>query len=163
MKVLSLDQDTLKMLGIISSKGKSYYLKMLISQYVCVITPIAFMSPLFAFFLKNFRDVGQATSAFYLICIAGMASITYSDFWLKRATLLSIIRRIQAIVDDTIESYKPSYIKVEHLAHKIVHYFKVCVFISVFGVVSVPMCVLIYLWFAGDYSSAARLLPAALL
>lgn len=163
MKVLSLDQKTLKMLGIISSKGKPYHLRMVVSQYVCMITPIAFLLPLIAFFLKNFRDVGQATSAFYLICIAGMASITYSDFWMKRSFAVSMIRRIQAIVNDSIELHKPFYARIESLAYNIVHYFKVGVFISVFGVVSVPLCALIYLWMTDDYSSAARILPAALL
>lgn len=163
MKVLKLDQITLKMLGIISSKGKSYHTKMLMSQYVCVITPIAFLSPLIAFFVQNIRDVEQATSAFYLICIAGMASITYSEFWMKRSTVLSIVRRIQAIVDDSIGAFKPFYTKIESLAYNIVHYFKISVFISVFGVVSVPLSVLIYLWATGNYSSEQRLLPAAYL
>lgn len=162
MKVLKLDQITLKMLGIISSKGKSYQTKMLVSQYVCVITPIAFLLPLLAFFVQNIRDVEQATSAFYLICISGMASITYSEFWMKRSIVSSIIRRIQAIVDDSIV-YKPFYTNIESLAYNIVHYFKISVFISVFGVVSVPLSVLIYQWATGNYSSEQRLLPAAFL
>lgn len=163
MKVLRLDQKTLKMLGIISSIGEPYYMRMLVSQYVCLITPVVFLLPLIVFFLKNISDVGQATSAFYLICIAGMASVTYSEYWLKRPVVLSIMRRIQNTVNDSIEPYKPFYAAIETLAFKIVHYFKVFVFISVFGVVSLPMCVLIYLWATNNYTDEARILPAALL
>lgn len=160
MKVLNLDQITLKMSGIINSKSKSNHMSMLVSKYVCAVTPIAFLLPLLAFFVQNIRDVGQATSAFYLICIDGMASTTYFEFWLKRSTVSSLIRRIQAIVDDSIGAYRPFYTEIESTAYKIVHYYKIIVFILVFGVVSVPLIVFIYLWATGNYSSEKRLLPA---
>lgn len=163
MKVLRLDQRTLKMLGIISSKGKSYSTRMVISQYVCVVTPILLLIPLVAFFLVNFRDVAQATSAFYLICIAGMASVTYSEFWIKRSTALSIIHQIQEIVNNSAKEFQLIYRETELMAYNIVYYFKIFVFCSVFGVVSVPLCVLIFLWITGDYFDDMRILPAALL
>lgn len=163
MKVLSLDQITLKMLGIISSKGKSYYTRMIISQYVCMITPIVLLIPLIAYFVVNFTDVAQATSAFYLICIAGMGFVTYSEFWVKRSTALSIIDQIQQIVNDSAEEFKSVYTKTEVIAYNVVHYFKIFVFCSVYGVVSVPLCVLIFLWITGDYMDDMKLLPAALL
>lgn len=162
MKVLSLDQITLKMLGIISSKGKSYYTRMIISQYVCLITPILFLIPLITFFLMNFSDVAQATSAFYLICIVGMGFVTYSEFWIKRSTALSIIDQIQKIVNDSAKEFKRVYQKTELIAYNVVHYFKIFVFCSVFGVVSVPLCILIFLWITDDYLDEMRLLPAAL-
>lgn len=163
MKVLRMDQQILKMLGIISSKGKPYYLQMIISQYVCLITPVLLLLPLIAYFLVNFRDVAEATSAFYLICIAGMGSVTYSEFWMKRSIVLSIIQRIQQIVDDSSEEFRPFYTKTESLAHNIVHYFKIFVFFSVFGVVSVPLSVLIFLWITGNNTDDMRMLPASLL
>lgn len=163
MKVLRLDQTTLKLLGIISSKGKPYYTRMVISQYVCLITPVLLLLPLIAYFLVNFKDVAEATSAFYLICIAGMAFVTYSEFWRKRSTVLSIIKGIQAFADNSLDAFKPVYASNESLAYQIVHYFKICVFCSVYGVVSVPLTVLIYMWISGNYSDESRMLPASLL
>lgn len=163
MKVLRMDQQILKMLGIISSKDKPYYFKMIVSQYTCMITPVLLLLPLIAYFLVNFGDVAEATSASYLICIAGMGSGTYLEFWKKRSIVLSIIQRIQNICDDSSEKFKPFFIKTEALACKIVNYFKIFVFISVFAVVSVPLSVLIFLWITNDYTDEMRMLPASLL
>lgn len=162
MEVLSQDQNTLKLLGIMSSKGKSYHMKMVLSQCVCLITPILFLIPLITYFVMNIRDVSEATNAFYLLCICGMGLLTYSEFWLKRPIVLSIMRRVQVIVDYSMEKFKPVYIRSESLVHNVVHYFKIFVFCSVFGVVSLPLCVLIFLWITDDYSDDMRILPAAL-
>lgn len=163
MKALRLDQKTLKMLGVISSKGKPYYSRMIISQYVCWITPILFQLPSIAYFVVNISDVAAATSAFYMICIIGMGFITYIEFWLKRSTVISLIRRIQVLTNESCEKCKSLYTETESLAFKIVHYFKMFVFCSVFGVISVPLIVLIFLWITDDYSEDMRMLPASLL
>lgn len=163
MKVLRLDQETLKLLGIISSVDKSYYLQMIISQYVCLVTPILLLLPSIAYFVVNIRDVAAATSAFYLLCIIGMGFVTYSEYWLKRSTVLSLLRRIQELVDESCEKFKSFYMATESLAFKIVYYFKIFVFCSVFSVVSVPLIVLIFMWITNDYSDEMRILPASLL
>lgn len=162
MKALYLDRKTLEMLGLISSEGKPYHRQMLISQYTCLITPVIFLIPLLTYFVLNFRDVAEATSAFYLICITGMGLTTYSEFWIKRPSALFIIYRIQQIVDNSVEKFKPFYQKIEFLAYKIVHYFRIFVFCSVFTVVSLPLLILIILWVTGNYTDEMRILPAAL-
>lgn len=162
MKVLKLDQLSLKLLGIINSFGKPYYMKMVLSQCACLITPVLFLIPLITYFIKHFRDVAEATSAFYLICIVGMGLTTYSEFWIKRSTALSIIHRIQVIVNDSIEHFKPIYMQTESLTYNIVHYFKIFVYCSVFGVVSLPLCVLIIMWITNSYSDNMKMLPAAI-
>lgn len=162
MKVIRLDQRALKMLGIISSEGKPYYWRVAISRFVCLTTPIVFLLPSIAYFISHFSDVAEATSAFYLICIAGMASMTYSEYWIKRPVILSIIQRIQALVNDTPTKFRPSYEKTESFAYKIVHYFKVFVFCSVFGVVSLPLLKFILVWTFGNDPEDVRILPAAL-
>lgn len=163
MKVMRLDQKTLKMLGIIDSKGKPYYLRMSISRYVCLITPVLLLVPLIAYFFVHFHNVAQATSAFYLISIAGMAFATYSEFWLKRPNALSIIKRVQSIVDGSLDEFRPNYEKTESLVCNIVHYFSVFMFGSVFGVVSVPLCIFLFSWITGNDTTNLKVLPAALL
>lgn len=163
MNVLRSDQKAFQMLGIISSKGDPHHLRMRISQYMCLVTPGSMLLPLIAYFLVNFRNVAEATSAFYLICIIGMASTTYSEYLLKRSMVLSIIQRIQDIVDDSTTAFRLSYQRTESLSSRIVDKFRIFVFLSVFGVVSVPLFVLIILWISNNYSDSMKILPAALL
>lgn len=163
MKVLQLDQTTLKLLGVISSRGKPYYTRMLISQCVCLVAPIALLIPLVAFFLCNLDDIAQATSAFYLMCITGMALITYWEFWIKRSEVLSIIHDIQQIINDSTDDYKPMYGKTIVLAYKIVHYFRIFAFFSIYGVVSLPLCLIIFVWISGGNVVDMRILPVSLL
>ncbi|XP_031617421.1 odorant receptor 13a-like [Contarinia nasturtii] len=137
-------------------------MQMILSQYVCLITPVIFLIPLLTYFVLNITDVAEATSAFYLICITGMGLTTYSEFWIKRTSALSIIYRIQQIVDNSVEKFKPFYMQNEVLAYKIVYSFRIFVFCSVFGVVSLPLCILIILWVTGNYTDDMRILPAAL-
>lgn len=163
MKALQVDQTILKQLGVISSKGKPYYTRMVISQCVCLVAPIALLIPLVAFFLCNLGDVAQATSAFYLMCITGMALVTYWEFWIKRSTVLSIIHEIQQIINDSTDDYKPMYRKTVLLAYKIVQYFRIFAFGSVYGVVSLPLCVIIFVWISGGNVDEMRILPVSLL
>lgn len=162
MKVMSLDRTALKMLGIISSAHKPYHWRMVVSRFICLITPIVFLLPSIAYFICNLRDVSEATSAFYLICIAGMASMAYTEYWIKRTVILSIINRIQTLVDNSSNEYLPKYKQIESLTYQIVHYFKIFVFCSVFAVVSLPLCIFFCVWIVGNNPNDVRILPAAL-
>lgn len=161
MEAMSLDRKSLKLLGIIAPQNKPFYWQ--ISAIVCVITPVIFLTPVFWYFFAHFTDVSEATSAFYMICINGMATTTYSEYWRKRSTILSILQRVQNLVDNTSNDCLPLYVKAEFYAYLVVHYFKVFVFCSVFGVVSLPLCVLIVVSMIGGDVNNRRILPASLM
>lgn len=160
METLTLDRKALKLLGIIADKHKPYYFK--ISHVASVITPVIFLSPIFWYFFTHLNDVGEATGAFYMICIVGMASVTYSEYWFKRPTLLSILKRIQMLVDNASSDCRPIYEQTEFITYHIVHYFKLFIFCSVFSVVSLPVTVLIIVSIIGGDTTKLRILPASL-
>lgn len=160
MKVLTLNQTILKWLGIIESPND---IRMVISQYICLISPILLLIPSIAYFLVNFQDVAQATSAFYLICITGMGLLTYLDCLIKRSTVLSIIQRLQQIIDSVDSNFQQFYENCERQTNQIVHYFRIFVFTSVYTVISLPIVVLIFEWLNGNYSKDSLMLPASLL
>lgn len=160
MKTLTLDRKALKLMGIVDASHEPYYYK--ISRMVCVITPVIFLSPIFWYFFTHLNDVGEATGAFYMICIVGMATITYSEYWIKRPTILSILKRIQMSADNSSRECRPIYEKAEFITYHIVHYFKLFIFCSVFGVVSLPVSILIIVLIIGEDASKFRILPASL-
>lgn len=160
MTTLTLDRKALKLLGIIDVENAPFYLK--ISHLVSVVTPVIFLSPIFWYFFTHLNDVGEATSAFYMICIVGMATVTYLEYWIKRPSILSILHRIQKLVDNASNDCRPIYDKTEFITYHIVHYFKLFIFCSVFGVVSLPVSILIILLIMGEDTSQFRILPASL-
>lgn len=157
---MSLDRKALKLLGIIDTDSELFYWKL--SRILCIITPAIFLTPIFWYFLSHLTDVSEATSAFYMICIVGMATATYSEYWLKRSIILSILQRIQTLVDNSTNEFRPHYETAEFIAYNVVHYFKLFVFCSVFGVVSLPMCILITVSMFGGDAANLRILPASL-
>lgn len=160
MKTLTLDRKALKLLGIVNADQEPFYFK--ISQLVCVITPVIFLSPIFWYFFSHFTDVGEATSAFYMICIVGMATLTYSEYWLKWPTILNILKRIQRLVDNSPREFRPFYEKTEFITSQIVHYFKLFIFCSVFGVVSLPISIVTIVLIIGEDPTEYRIVPASL-
>lgn len=147
-------------MGIVDASHEPYYFK--VSRLVCVLTPVVFLSPIFWYFFTHMNDVGEATSAFYMICIVGMATLTYSEYWLKRPTILSMLQRIQKFVDNSSRDCRPIYEKTEFITYTIVHYFKLFIFCSVFGVVSLPVSILAILSIIGEDTTEFRILPASL-
>lgn len=160
MTTLTLDRKALELLGIIDVDHKPFYFK--ISHLISVITPVIFLSPIFWYFFDHLNDVDEATSAFYMICIVGMASVTYLEYWLKQSTILSIFHRIQMLVDNSPNDCRPIYEKTEFITFHIVHYFKLFIFCSVFGVVSLPVTILIIVSIIGGDTTKLRILPASL-
>lgn len=160
MKTLTLDRKALKLMGIVDATLEPYYYK--ISHIVMVITPVIFLSPIFWYFFTHLNDVDEATGAFYMICIVGMASLCYSEYWLKRTTILSMLQRIQKLVDNSSRDCRPIYEKTEFITYHIVHYFKLFIFCSVFGVVSLPVSILFILVIIGEDTSKFRILPASM-
>lgn len=134
MQTMRSDRKTLKLLGIISTDDESYYWK--ISHIVCYATPVVFLWPVILYFFAHITDVSEATSAFYMICVIGMATSIYSEFWFKQHTILSMLQQIQMLVDYASKDCRPIYEKAELLAYNIVHSLKLIAFWSVYGVVS---------------------------
>lgn len=163
MKVLQLNQTIFKLLGIVDSKQDPNHSQMIISKYICLISPILFLFALIGFFLMNFTNVAQATSAFYLICITGNGFLTYLDCLVNRTTVVSIIQGFQSLVDSCNPKYQPFYVQCENQINKIVHHFKQLIFISIYSVFSVPIVVLIYKWLNDNHSMDLFELPASLL
>lgn len=163
MKVLKLTKTILKFLGIIESKQDPNHIPMIISQYICLTTPILFLIPSIGFFVINFTDVAQATNAFYLICIIGMGFLTYLDCLVNRATVCSIIQRFQHLVDTCDPGFQPFYVQCDNQINKIVHHFEILLFILVFTANSIPLAQLVYDWLNGDYSKDSLVLSASLL
>lgn len=163
MDILHENKLNLILLGIIDSTGESYHSKMVVSKYVCLISPILLLLPSIAYFIVNFRDVGKATSAFYLICITGMGLLTYIDCLINRSIVLLIIRHLQYFADHSEPEFLKSYMKCDLLTNKIVYIFRAFVFTSVYTVITIPMVILIVQWLCGNYSIELRVLPASLL
>lgn len=163
MKVLQSNIVSLKLLGIIEPNEKDNHKKILVSQYTCYISPILLLLPSIAFFLTNIDDVAQATGAFYLICIVGMALLRYFDCLLKKSSMQRIIVHLQRIVDSTTSEFEHFYAVAEKHTNQIVKFFDVFVFSSVYGVVSLPCIILLALFLTGNYSNDVRMLPASIL
>lgn len=159
---MRLDQETLKLLCIISSIGKPYQWKMAVSTFAVWITPFVFILPSIAYFITHILDVVEATSAFYMICITGMATLVYSEYWLKRPIILSIIKQIQAIVNDSSREFQPFYEKTELIVDRVVFFYKTFLYCSVFGVVSLPISVYMAMWMIGMDPSSMKILPASM-
>lgn len=162
MKVMYLDRITLKRLGIISSDEK-FGQREVISRIVClVIIPIVFSLSLISYLVYSFDDIAKATNAFYMICIVGMASTSYSEYWLKRSVWFSIMKQIQTMVDNSSIEFRPIYQKTVSFTYKIVYGWNVFAFCSVFGAISVPFCLIVLMWFTGNNPEDMQFLPAAL-
>lgn len=165
MEVLSRTKFAFRLIGIIDSKEENFRLKllMIISQYICLITPIFTITPMIAYFIANFSNIAESTSAFYLICIFSMGYLTYIDTLLRKSTVSSIIESIQYCVDHSEIEFKPFYIKCGAIANKCVEYYNVFVFTSVFGTISIPLSILIFQWITGIIITDQKILPASLL
>lgn len=160
MKVLHSDRRTLQLLSILNADNKPYYWKL--SPIICVITPVFFLLPVIWYFFSHLTNVSEATNAFYMICINGMATLTYLEYWRKRSTILSILWRIQMLVDSASKDCHPIYVKAEFIAHHIARYFRIFLFSSVFSVVSLPLAIVIVVSILGGDTTDFRILPAAL-
>lgn len=163
MKVLQFNQTIFKLLGIIDSKQEPNHTQMIISKYICLISPILFLVALIGFFLMNFTNVAQATSACYLICVTGNGFLTYLDFLLNRTTVVSIIQRFQNMANSCDPKFQPFYVKCENQINKIAYHFKTLIFTSIYSVFSVPIVVSINQWLNGNFSMDLLVLPASLL
>lgn len=150
------------LLGIIDTTGEVFHWKMVASKYICLITPIFLLVPLIAFLIVNIRDVAQATSAFYLICIASMGTLTHIEYLVKRSIFYSIVDDLQYIIDHSVEGFERIYEKCSEWAKMSVKIFTICSFSSIFGVVSIPLLLLITRKLTG-ISVGDEKLPASLL
>lgn len=160
MQAMSLDRVGLKLLGIIRTDDKSYYIR--ISIIVCFAVPVIFLWPVIWYFVDHITDVAEATNAFYMVCTVGMSTSIYTEFWFKRQSILSILQQIQMLVDNASKEYRPLYEQTESLAHTVVYYFRLFIFITVFGVISVPISILIAISVIGGDVTNWRILPAAM-
>lgn len=161
MKVMRLEMKAFKMLGIISSDEELSWI-VILNRILCFGIPIIFSLPLILYFLYNFTDIAKSTNAFYLICVTGMATSTYSEHWLKRNVIFSFINRFQMIVDGAPVGYQQSYKETDSFTHKLLYFLYVLAFVCVFGAVSLPLCFMIVMWLIGNNPEDVRILPAAL-
>lgn len=92
-----------------------------------------------------------------------MGLLTSLDCLFKRSTVLSIIHRLQVIVDSSGSAFAKSYEDCEYLTNAIVHFFKIFIFAAVFTVITVPLLVLVFVSMTEGFSEELLMLPASLL
>lgn len=163
MQVLQSYRVILKLLGIFAPDKHENSKKFLVSQYVCLVAPILILFPLIAFFVVNFRNVAQATSALYLICIIVMTLLNYVDCLIKKSTIQSIVVRLGRIVDDSSTDFQRFYHTTEKHSNEVVEYLNLFMFGTIFFVLNIPLVVVVVVWLTGNYSDDIRRFPAALL